>query len=83
MKEMKLMTASWCGPCMVLKRRLTEQKLTPEYVDIDTEEGRALSIKYTIRSVPTLLVIDGDTHEQIKGIEDIINALKEEEKASV
>ena len=55
-KEFKLLSAPWCGPCKMVKSVLEEKKITVDVVDIDAEPETAT--KYNIRAVPTLLVFD-------------------------
>jgi thioredoxin 1 len=70
MKQLKLLTASWCGPCHALKNRLEKQNISVDLVDIDQE--KELVQKYSVRSVPTLLVIDGESCEKVNGSEEIV-----------
>ncbi|WP_010178425.1 thioredoxin family protein [Aquimarina agarilytica] len=59
--------ADWCSPCKKLKRISFKNEAVGEYynenyvniaVDGETKEGRALIDKYSVRSYPTLLIID-------------------------
>ncbi len=61
-------SASWCGPCKMLKRTTFPDKKVGEYfnanfinmeVDGDSSEGRFLAAKYNVRGYPTLMIIDG------------------------
>jgi thioredoxin 1 len=72
MLEVKKFGAAWCGPCRALAPILTEIKsqfnnvLFTEY-DVDNEFEEAT--KYSIRSVPTVVVIkDGVEVERIVGL---------------
>jgi len=52
----KLVTATWCAPCKVLKTQLSEEKIEVEYVDaVDNPEYIK---RLGVRSVPTLVVND-------------------------
>lgn len=76
MKKKILISASWCGPCHMLKSRLKEQKLEADEV-LDLDENMDTAKKYRIRSVPTLLVIEEDeSFYTATGSEDIIEELK-------
>ena len=47
-------SASWCGPCRMLKEELKKvESKTPIY-KIDVEEDIDFSRKYSVRSVPTM-----------------------------
>jgi len=53
--------ASWCGPCKLMEPHFAalEKKLkdTYKFVKLNVDEGRDISIKYGITSVPTFLFI--------------------------
>lgn len=71
-----LATAEFCGPCHLLKRKLKEENLEVESIEMerDIETFR----KYSVRSVPTLLVLkDEEVLETIQGMNDIISKIKE------
>ncbi len=73
--KLVLATSAFCGPCHLLKRKLSDEKLEVETIDLeqDTERFR----EYDIRAVPRLVVIeDGVVTERIQGIEDIIKKIK-------
>lgn len=57
MKLIKLY-ADWCGPCKVLEKMLKDCSIKYENVNIDSPDGEGLSIKYSVRSIPTLLMLD-------------------------
>lgn len=64
MKVLKF-EASWCGPCKMLSRVIEEAKdkinVPMEVIDID--EHQDLAVKYGIRGVPTLVVVDDEGKE--------------------
>lgn len=47
-----------CGPCKVLENNLRKSKIKYDNINIDSEEGEKLIEKYSIKSIPTLLLID-------------------------
>ena len=53
-----LFTASWCGPCKVVKPRI--ERLSAFYgfeaVFVDAGEEKALAGRYGVRAVPSLVV---------------------------
>lgn len=52
--------ADWCGPCKVLEKMLVESNVEHENVNIDSPDGEGLSLKYNVRAIPTMLVLDDD-----------------------
>lgn len=75
MKRKVLLSASWCGPCHMLKSKLKSQEIEIEIVDLD--ENMDLAKQYKVKSVPTLLVIEEDeSYYTCTGSEDIIEELK-------
>ena len=59
MINIKYFSASWCGPCKVTKPIISELKnevsgLTVDFIDVD--ENYEESLKYQIRSVPTIIL---------------------------
>ena len=62
MKRILRFTASWCQPCKVLAKNLEAvnnvHNVPIEVVDIDVHQDVAMD--YGIRSVPTLIMKDGN-----------------------
>ena len=54
-------SASWCQPCKALAEQMKD--ISTENIDID--ENTELAVKYGIRGVPTLVVLD-DSDKEIK-----------------
>ena len=76
--------AEWCGPCKAIGPVLEE--IAEEYKDkikvgkVDVDKNQSTSIKYGVRSIPTLLFMkDGEVVNQLVGavpksnITDILN----------
>ncbi len=64
--------AEWCGPCKMIAPILEE--LAAENVDtfkvgkVNVDDNRQTAMKYSVRSIPTLLVFkDGEVADQIVG----------------
>lgn len=64
--------AAWCGPCRAIAPTLEE--IATEYsgrlkvVKVDVDENQEISIKYNVRSIPTLLLFkDGQVVETLIG----------------
>ena len=53
-------TADWCGPCKQLKAMLNDIDVTIpiDVIDIDKESDTAS--EFGIRSIPTLVMLDGN-----------------------
>tara|TARA_Y100000389_G_scaffold190665_1_gene215740 strand:- start:2030 stop:2269 length:240 start_codon:yes stop_codon:yes gene_type:complete len=58
MKTLIYLGAEWCGPCKVIKPQLKKSGLSITYIDIDAQP--AIATKYSIRSIPTILALEGD-----------------------
>ncbi|MCH7510738.1 MAG: thioredoxin [Chloroflexi bacterium] len=64
--------APWCGPCRmvapIVEELATEYDGKIEFVKVNTDDNPNTSVKYGIRSIPTLLVFkDGEAVGQIVG----------------
>jgi len=64
--------ATWCGPCKMIAPILDEiaaEKVgIVKIVKVDVDENQAISARYGIRAIPTLLLFkNGEVKEQIVG----------------
>ena len=64
--------ATWCGPCRmvapVVEELSSDYDGRVKFVKLNTDENPAVSGKYGIRSIPTLLIFKGGkVQEQIVG----------------
>jgi thioredoxin 1 len=71
-------SASWCGPCKILKPVMEEiSKEMSDNIDInyvDINDNMELSGKYEIMSVPTLLFVkEGEIKNKIVGLQPKTN----------
>lgn len=59
MKVLKF-EAAWCGPCKMLSKVMEDagDKIGVPVEVIDIDQNRDLAVKYGIRGVPTLVVVD-------------------------
>ena len=63
MKEVLKFSASWCGPCKSLSMTIASAgDLGVTITEIDIDEQLDLAAKYSIRSVPTMVMLE-DGHE--------------------
>jgi thioredoxin 1 len=61
MKQLLVFSASWCSSCQSLKKTLSELNIhTDELVIYDIDDKPNLANHYNVRSVPTLLIVEGD-----------------------
>ena len=63
MKKILYFTASWCGPCRALALRMEKLSSQINYQKIDIDSNQDLSMKYGIRSVPSLVLVDENGNE--------------------
>ena len=77
MKRIIRFTASWCGPCKALAKNLevANIEMPIEVVDIDIQNEMA--VEFGIRSVPTLVMMDGNTEVKRMIGSKTINELQE------
>lgn len=70
-KKILRFTASWCQPCKALAKNLegADLGLPIEVVDIDVHEE--LAQEYQIRSVPTLVLVGGETTKRLTGVKTV------------
>lgn len=72
-KEKKLVFidayAVWCGPCKMMDKNVFTQKTVGDYfnknfvssrIDMEKGEGREIAQKFSVRSYPTFLFLNGD-----------------------
>lgn len=52
--------AEWCVPCKSLSTKIDQLVTKPEIENIDIDAQRHLTLKYNVRSVPTMIMIEDD-----------------------
>jgi len=67
MNKFYYFTAAWCGPCRVFKPTVqtvaAKKLLKIQYVDVDSSN---LPSEFNITSVPTMVVVDEKTNQEVK-----------------
>jgi|TARA_R100001443_G_C3305921_1_gene166495 thioredoxin 1 len=56
-------TAAWCGPCKALAPRMEKLKGQINYRKIDIDQNQEMSMKYGVRSVPSLVLVNQNGEE--------------------
>ena len=60
--QLVVFTSQSCAPCAQLKQSL-EQVTLPDHIDyreVDVEQNPQQAMRYAVRSLPTVIVTDGD-----------------------
>ncbi len=70
MKKILYFTASWCGPCKTLGPIIESLSGQINYQKIDVDSNQDMSIKYGVRNVPSLILVDekGETLNKLVGV---------------
>ena len=58
MKKILYFSAPWCGPCKMLGPTMDSVANQVNFTKINVDEDTVSSVKYGIRNVPTLVLID-------------------------
>tara|TARA_B100000780_G_scaffold265984_1_gene221866 strand:+ start:92 stop:340 length:249 start_codon:yes stop_codon:yes gene_type:complete len=71
MKTILYFTASWCGPCKALAPRMEKLSGQINYRKIDVDGNQDLSMKYGVRNVPSLVLVNenGDELNRLVGVQ--------------
>ena len=77
MKKILYFSAAWCQPCKMLGPIMESVSDQVNYQKIDVDNNQELSIKYGVRNIPTLVLIEnGEAKGRLVGIqskESILN----------
>ena len=60
MKKILYFSAAWCGPCKMLGPIMESLAGQINYEKIDVDNNQDLSIKYGVRNVPTLVLVENE-----------------------
>ena len=81
MRKILYFTATWCGPCKALGPVMDSLQGQINFDKIDVDTNRDLSTKYGVRSVPLLVLVEGENEiNRIVGVqtkEQILNFYNE------
>lgn len=71
MKKILYFTAAWCGPCKTLGPIIESLSGQINYQKIDVDSNQDMSIKYGVRNVPSLILVDetGEIKGRLVGIQ--------------
>jgi thioredoxin-like negative regulator of GroEL len=58
MKQILYFTASWCQPCRALGPIMESLNGQISYNKLDVDSNPDLAVKYKVRSVPTLVLVE-------------------------
>ena len=59
MKEVLKFSASWCGPCQRLSNAIKDMGDVPvDIKEIDIDDNLDLAAQYSVRSVPTMVMLE-------------------------
>ena len=60
MKKILYFSAAWCGPCKMLGPIMESLSDQINYEKIDVDNNQELSIKYGVRNIPTLVLVENE-----------------------
>ena len=79
MKKVLKFQASWCGPCKMLSKTLSQIQTEVEIEEIDIDQNAELTAQYRVRGVPTVVMLENNVEIKrfvgVKGKEEIENWL--------
>lgn len=77
MKQLLLISTSWCGPCKALKPVMQELSQSYNISMVDAEANPEIASQYSVRSVPTVILLENGVEKNrftgLKSKEQIIN----------
>tara|TARA_B110000483_G_C17765842_1_gene377892 strand:- start:205 stop:450 length:246 start_codon:yes stop_codon:yes gene_type:complete len=70
MKQILYFSAPWCGPCKMLGPIMESLSGQINYKKINVDNEQDLSIKYGVRNVPTLVLLEnGEVVGKLSGLQ--------------
>ena len=68
MKKILYISAEWCGPCKQLGPTMEGLRNQINYTKIDVDQDQESSIKYGVRNIPTLILLEnGEVKNKLVG----------------
>lgn len=64
--------AEWCGPCKMLSKTMETLDFPMEVVNINIDDDQQTPMKYGIRGVPALVLVD-DNEEEVTVVMGMVN----------
>ena len=58
MKQLKIYSATWCGPCQMLKKTISANDLGISVTTVDVDAWKEEAKADQVRSVPTLILLE-------------------------
>ena len=77
MKRIIRFTASWCGPCKALAKNLEVANIEMPIEAVDIDIQNEMAVEFGIRSVPTLVMMDGNIEIKRMTGSKTVNELQE------
>ena len=70
MKKILYFTGTWCQPCQILGPIMESLLGQINYEKIDVDNNQDLSIKYGVRNIPTLVLVEnGEAVGRLVGVQ--------------
>ena len=70
MRKVLYFSAAWCGPCKMLGPIMESLSGQINYEKIDVDNNQDLSIKYGVRNIPTLVLVEnGEAVRRLTGLQ--------------
>ena len=68
MKQILYFSSTWCAPCKQLGPTMESLKDQVNYIKIDVDQDQESSIKYGVRNIPTLILLEnGEVKNRLVG----------------
>jgi thioredoxin 1 len=79
MKKFLYFTATWCGPCKILKPKIEALSSELPITILDVDANKSTAVEYSVRNIPTIIMIDesGAVLNRLVGNNITVDALKE------